>query len=405
MRKIIFYSWKEIRRSKARSVTAIVGYSLAALFFGILISLQVYSDKSLHNILSNTGTHFISYKPLCCGLPYIDNNEEERNFIANGISTQPLPLSLINDIKKIPEVLDASPYLLYKLKDEKNGNNFLIAGFDINDSIAVKNSGCSSNDVISGRFLNHKDTSTVILELSYASSNGFKINSLILIGGVKMKIVGIINSGIRPAKADVYMLYKTAEKVIGNDLNTPIEGMMNIVLVESANAYLHSTAIKKVNRILGNSSLTSSYNCYKPASGAMDISKKLLNLIFILTIILIILFSLYYWYSSIISRQNDLGILAAIGWNNFEIMKLMFIESIIQISAGGIIGLIFFTIFIYVVPLQEILGTAVLLEKIIYIELYILGFSIVLFASIIGGFFPIISITKKIPLENLRVLY
>lgn len=401
---LLLYSWKEIYRCKGRSLIAIAGYSFAALIFGIFISLLLYSNKSIGKILNNTGTHFISYKPLCCGLPYINNHEYKQNFVAEGIPSQPLPISLLSDIKKIPEVLDAAPFLLYRIKDEQRGSNFLIGGIDVKNNIALKSNSCSATDIISGRFLQEKDSNSVIIEETYASTNGIRTGSEITIEGNHLNVTGIINSGVRPAKADVYMLYNTAEKIIGSYLDSPLSDVMNIVLVESFNAHSHKKAMKEVNKLMGNSGLISTYNCFRPASQALDINQNLLWLLILFSIGLVILFSFFNRYSSIIERQHDFGILAAIGWSNGKITGMIFLETLIQTIAGGFLGLLILALFMSLVPFKTLFNSIVI-ETSMIIEIYFSGFFFLLIFAVLSSIFALLTIMRKLPSDNLRLLY
>ena len=97
------FAWKEIIRRKARSIANIIGFALGVIIFSVLISLLKVSEQGITQVLTNTGTHFIAYQTLCCGLPFVSDDALNKNFVANGISTQPMPILLIDSIKTIPE--------------------------------------------------------------------------------------------------------------------------------------------------------------------------------------------------------------------------------------------------------------------------------------------------------------
>ncbi len=401
--RLIRFSWKEITRCKGRSVSNILGYFISIITFSAILTMLFFSEQALNNVLNNTGTHFISYKPMCCGLPYI--YQTKQNFIANGIPSQPLLVSLLNDIKKIPEVLEASPYLLYKMFDDKRGRDFTIGGFDVKSKTTVGNTSCAAADIVSGRFLNENDTASVLLEESYAKSNVLHVNQNIVIAGVQLKIIGIVNPGIRPAKADVYMLIRTAEKVIGQQLNAPVQDIMNIVLVESKSAKVHNKAMVEVSKIMGKESLISSYGCFKPASSAMTINKNMLEFLFVVVFVFTIIIAFKNQYSSLVERKHDLGVLSAIGWSNKKIIGMILFESLLQIGFGGILALIVLSISAFTLPLQSILQTTIALDLISTGYVFILGFLTAAAAGIFASIVPAWISIKDVPAKNLRILY
>jgi putative ABC transport system permease protein len=401
--KLIGFAWKEITRCKARSILNMIGYFLAIMVFSIIITLLFYSEQALNNVLSNTGTHFISFKPQCCGLPYLPGKKQ--NFIANGIPAQPLPVSMLAEIKKIAEVKEASPYLLYKIYDDNNEKSLNIGGFEIESATTVGNTACASTDLISGRFLNKSDSSSVLLEESYAVSNGYYAGQKIKVGGIELTVAGIVNPGIRPAKADIYMLINTAEKIIGRQLNAPVKEIMNIVLVESANAHLHYKAMTEVSRLMGKESLISTYSCFKPASGAMNINKRLLGLLFIIIFLLVLVIAFKNQYSSLLERRHDLGVLSAIGWSNKMIILMVLLESIMQITIGALTAFILFSILIAFLPIGSMLEANAILNIRTVANIFSLGCLTVAAAGLSAAIVPTWWSIKVDPAVNLRVLY
>lgn len=339
-------AWKEFTRCKVRSTIGVIGYSLAVIIFGVMLTLTKTSEKAVSKVLSNTGTHFIAYQSLCCGLPWVGDEETNKSFLANGISAQPLPIQLADTIKALPEVLDASPFLLYKISDTENNEQFTIGGLFKIDAISVANTSCSVRDIIKGRFLKATDTRKVMLEQSYALSKNIRIADKIKIAGYEFEVVGIVNPGIRPAKADIYMLFSDAEKVISKKAGTKINGVMNIVLVEALNANVHKIAVRKVTKIMGARGLISSYGCHKPASASMAINKKMLTILGTVILLFVLAFAARNQMQTIHEKRHDIGILVSLGWTSKSIGYFIFSESLFQSIIGSFLGGIFVICFI-----------------------------------------------------------
>ena len=201
------------------------------------------------------------------------------------------------------------------------------------------------------------------------------------------------------------MLFSTAEKIIGRQLNAPVQDIMNIVLIESANANVHYKAMSEVNRIMGKESLISTYGCFKPASGAMNINKKVLGFLFLLVFVFVVIIALKNQYSSLIERKHDLGVLSAIGWSNKKIIGMIFCESVLQIGIGGIAAAVLFPILISVLPLQSILETTEVINLFSAWYVFFLGLLTVSIAGLSASIIPTWFIIKDVPAKNLQILY
>ncbi|RPI02737.1 MAG: ABC transporter permease, partial [Ignavibacteriae bacterium] len=253
---MMHYAWHELIRRKGRSFAAILSYALATVVFSVLISLLQYSERSQYKTLYNTGTHFIAFRPVCCNLPLL-KDETHEGFWANGSRSAVMPLNLIDSIHTLSSVRDASPCLLFRFADSATKSDVLVGGFDLQNTVSVSNTACSAMDVVSGRFLAPDDTNSVMLEESYALSHQITAGRSVKITGASYLVTGIINAGIRPAKADIYMPFQQAQQLISRRTWNPIKDVMNIILVESKDAQSHSRAIQEVTTLLGKDKIVS----------------------------------------------------------------------------------------------------------------------------------------------------
>jgi putative ABC transport system permease protein len=331
------YAWREIIRRKGRSIAAICSYALAAMIFSVLISLLQYSERSQYKTLYNTGTHFIAFSPVCCNLPLL-KDETHEGFWANGSRSSIMPINLIDTIKKLPTVRDASPLLMFRFKDSTNNAGIIASGFDPENTISVANTTCSSTDLVSGRFITSHDTNTIIVEESFAYSHKIAVGKSLNIAGTSLLVVGIVNAGIRPVKSDIYMSFTQAERIISRQTWNPLKDEMNIILVESANAKVHDQAVQNVKSILGKDKIVSSYSCHNPAAEAINLNHHLLWLVIIFITVFIIVHVIRNHYASIIERKREIGILQSMGWTRKRTVLVVGYELILQALLGGILG-------------------------------------------------------------------
>ena len=334
---MIKYAFREMTRRKGRAGAAIGSFALAVVIFVVLLSLQRTTNRSLYQTLTGTGTHFIAFRPVCCNLPML-RDESHEGFWANGSRSGTMPVALIDSIRALHTIADASPLLMFRFRDSIAGTGYTVAGFVVGPSAAVFNTTCAETDVTEGRFLDPSDTDAVLLEQSFAASHAFAAGKTILLQNRLFQIAGIVNAGIRPVKADVYMPYRDAERLISVRTWNPVHDEMNIVLVESGGAEVHGRAIQDVRRVLGRENLVSSYSCSTPAAAAIGLHRKTLRMLTVLLIGYVILHVFRNQYASLVERRRELGILFSLGWTRARVVTMLVVEFGLQAAAGAIIG-------------------------------------------------------------------
>jgi putative ABC transport system permease protein len=394
------YAWRELIRRKGRSSAAIVGYALAVIIFSVLLSLLYYSDQSMNKTLQNTGTHFIVYKPACCNLFRLKDAIQE-GFWANGNRSSLIPINLIGRIKQLPTVADASPLLSFLFKDSVTHSQYTVAGFIPENKISVVNTTCAATDVMNGRFINSTDTGSVMVEQSFALSQHLTIGQSITLQHRAFTILGIVNAGIRPVKADIYLPLPQAKQLINQRMMVPLEDEMNIILVESANARVHQQAVQDVLGILGNDHLVSSYACHTPASNALTISRATLWFCIILLTLFVFVFVIRNHYASLVERKRELGILQSMGWARKRIIYFLLLEFILHAGIGGALGMYLAVLYQIFIPAQRPLCH--ILCAIDSFGISFVGFGITCSTAIISGFLMAWYATGLSPMKNLKV--
>ncbi len=401
------YAWRETVRRKGRTLANVVGYLLAVAIMIVLLSVLMFSKGAAGSVLTGVGTHFATFIPYtvpkdlpegCCQpLPI---NPQREFFLANGVPSWPISAELINRIRELPTVADASPCLSFKFDDEQRGS-LIVVGFDTANSTAVGTTTCSATDVIQGRFLQPGDTALVLLEESFAISRFLSVGSQIIIADTNFKVAGIISTGVKPTKADVYMPLNEAEQVINKRLFIPLHNVMNIVLVESAGAKVHKQAMNDVMAILGPRSLISTYACSQPAAKVMGINEKGIWLITIIVGLSVVALALKSQYSSVIERRRDIGILKAIGWTDSNVVSQILAESVLQAVIGGILGCLIAVIVLLLMPAEVLTGIKVT-GLAIYPLVLTAGFGLALLGGIVAGIFPALAAAHLRPADSLR---
>lgn len=376
----------------------------------ILASTLSFSSEVHSNILESTGTHFIAYVPQCdCEISTVELlSERDEGFTANGVISKPIPTSISEDIESLSSVKDASPYLLFTFEDEETGDTITIGGFDPDSPISVYPTVCSPSHIIQGKFLTAEDTGKILLEKSYAVSRTIPVGFIVDIAGEDFVVAGIVEPGVRPGKADIYMVFSDALRVVNSRLSTPIEDEANIILVESASSLLHDQAVEDVQTMLGSESFVSTYKCYTRANDVLGVNSKMMTPLMIIIGIGVIGFAIKSQLSSVIERRRDIGIMKAIGWSDFNVISMIIGESSLQSIIGGVLGAFAAVLVIILVPFEILSGatgtTATETQVQISPLMIVIAIGLSLIGGIVAGIIPAIAAARTKPANSLRRL-
>jgi putative ABC transport system permease protein len=381
-----------------RAFTNVLGYTLAIIISVGLISRLKASQKASAGILQGVGTHFIVFEPACnpiCGYQLVDPVHE--GFTVNGTPTRPLPTNLISKISQLSSIRNASPFIAFHIRDPHSGAVWTIGGIEPGSGSAIANNCCSSTDIVSGHFLTPEDTGKVMLDAPFARYMNWHPGKILSLAGLRFTVIGIINAGVRPAKADIYMNIMDARKVITRRiLKGPISDLTNVALIEVKSSTQQLLAIQSVKNLDANL-LSSTYACYKPASKVMGMEQSTLLLIASTLFLAAGLFALKSQMASVSERQHELGILSAIGWSQGDIIQIILAESIIQALMGCIAGVILCLLSNFFLR-NSSFGNG------FYPPVLFGGILIVLSCGVFAGLIPAIVAAGRRPSQSLRQL-
>ena len=413
---ILKLAHKELCRKKIRSLAVILGYILTIVLMVATSSILLFSRSVENQVLSSTGTHFVVYMPNCGDITSLTEEEIAKlaqgiipekckelcknctgcnkkpidllneGFIVNTNTTRLLSIELVKKISKLETVKEAYGYLLFRVRDAKTNRLFSIGGLDP-DNIAVQSNCFSKADLIDGKLFSENASNSVVLEIGFASNLNLKPGAKMILANEEFTVSGIVNSGAKPGKAEVYMRFADAERIINRRITNPLFQEINVILIESKNAKLHAQAIKDVKKIVLSEAIIS-YGCYKPASKAMGINENSIWVFIILTFAGSIFFAMKVQLSSIIERQKDIAILKAIGWKNQVIILQILFESLIQAVAGTLGGVLIGAVILEYLPIAEWLGIETQIGKICNLEMAVILVVFTLCAGLISALIP-----------------
>lgn len=330
------YVFKELRRHFWRTIFSIIGYAIASVFILIILCITGSNKKDSFGILQSTGTHFIVYIPTdgsCC-----PSNIVNGSVFAEGVKTMMLDRDMIRTIKNVEGVRDAAPCLLYKMYDNGFKSDISIGGIDTT-SLATKSNVCARTNLIAGKFLS-ANPDELVAEQSFAVAHNLSLGDTLDVFEGRMVIAGIVNSGIKPVKADFYAPIEFVRSILKDKLQCNAPNFdMNIILVEVADARVQDNVMELIRNMMYKFAV-SSYNCYEPAYKVMSIIDKSSLGLTILIFLFLIIFSAKTQLTALIERFREIGILKSLGWSDFDLSTHIFLVSFVQSIIGVTLGLL-----------------------------------------------------------------
>ena len=225
-------------------------------------------------------------------------------------------------------------------------------------------------------------------------AHNLSVGDTLKIYGGKLILTGIVNSGIKPGKADIYAPIENVRKILKEDLKCISPGFdMNIILVEVTDSRIHSQVISQLKQRMKYFSV-SSYNCYQPASETMTIIEKASRLLAILIFIFLLIFSAKTQLTSLLERSREIGILKSLGWSNTRLSNQIIFLSLIQAFIGVIIGIFLGFLIILLLNSNQI-RLFNLVEFNFRIRIIPVLIVLTLTGGLIAGIFPIIKLSRS----------
>jgi putative ABC transport system permease protein len=404
MRDSIRYAWKEIKRRKRRTIGAILSYILVAAIIVVVSSLANLTRDTAQSVLWDLGGHSVAYSPRltllgCCIQTFATDlyDPDREGFVVNNVPTNIIPAELIEKIRKSPNVKDAAPYLMFKIRASIGKGEWLLGGIDLTRPVAHAATVVAAKQVVEGRFLTPDDKDLVMVEQDFASIYDLNVGSDLQLGDRMYKVAAIVNPPLRPGKANIYMTLSDLWLLVASRLEVPVGNPVNAVLVESMGSKFHDQAKADVARILGQSSRITSFGCYQPSMMAMGINENTAFIITAVVVLCMLLLAIKIQFSSVIQRRFEIGVLKAIGWDDRNIITQIMAEAFFYALTGGITGIIISYLVIVSLPANLMSGKETIIDPLIFTS----GFLLPLLGGLISG---IISSSKAVRMQTSDIL-
>ena len=397
------YAVREVKRRKLRSVASIIGYVIGVAFLIITVSFAQSYNLVAEAALNRIGTHFVVYIPASKTCPC---QFGEIGPFFKDTYTPTFNLSIVETIKALPGVADAAPCLMFRV------DNLTICGVNF-DSLATETNAVSSKMLVEGNYSRVYDADAVLVDSVFADIAKLDVGDNITAFNRVFTVVGIVNpslysrpAGIANMYAPLTVVQETAE-FYGNLYNFGVKDI-NVVLVEIApegdSAYIsdvEQSVLGTMESYGGQAGAIVGYQCGVAARKVVPITQDSAWAISVVLLAAAMLFALKSQFASVAERTKEIGILKAIGWTDSDVMKQVFLESLLQGLAGGIIGVGVGYLVTFLIPQLSLVSTQALVLTISpFVVLLGLCFSIS--GGALAGIIPAWRAAKLQPAEALR---
>jgi putative ABC transport system permease protein len=397
------YAVREVKRRKLRSVASIIGYVIGVAFLIITLSFAQSYNLVAEAALNRIGTHFVVYIPASKTCPC---QFGEVGPFFKDTYTPTFNLSIVETIKALPGVADAAPCLMFRV------DNLTICGVNF-DSLATETTAVSSKMLVEGDYSRVYDADAVLVDSVFADLAELAVGDNVTAFNRIFTVVGIVNPSLysRPAGiANMYAPLTVVQEIAefyGNLYNFGVKDI-NVVLVEIApegdSAYIsdvEQSVLGTIESYGGQAGAIVGYQCGVAARKVVPITQDSAWAISVVLLAAAMLFALKSQFASVAERTKEIGVLKAIGWTDSDVMKQVFLESLLQGLAGGIIGVGVGFLVTFLIPQLSLVSTQALVLTISpFVVLLGLCFSIS--GGALAGIIPAWRAAKLQPAEALR---
>jgi len=390
--KFFILAYKNLKRRKSRSFLTIGGVAVAVAVLVCLLGFNAGYQEALTSDIDKMGYQVVVTAKGC---PYeaatmILNGEAGLKFIDEDIYKQ---ITSDPDIDKITPLLAQLAYDPEKMEGKGGFTNYL----GIEESYMPLKPNV---EIITGEWFSGNDVNEAILGYDAAESEKKSVGDKISIPGkdITLTIVGVFNRTGSQEDGTVFLPLKTTQRIFD------IEGKLTGIGIK----------LKKIEKIsefeerlypMASIQVISMSQVKGTILNLVNSAKILIMSVAFIAIFVAIIGVINTILMSVFERTQEIGIMKAIGASKLDIFKLIWIETLIICTLGGVFGSL---VAIFGGNLTELLVRKVMPYapggKLLLItpELLLFSFLGVIIIGVISGLYPAFRAASMRPIEVIR---
>jgi putative ABC transport system permease protein len=320
-------AYKNLLRKRIRSLLTLIGIALSSWVLVSLLGFNRGYEASLNKDIDNMGFQLMI---MAKGCPY----EAATLMLKGGTGLRYMKESIMADITKEPEVEKITPILMSAVFDPNKGESGGIAGYFGIESKSFAELKPFLKFRQGGWFTDANAYETV-MGFEAAELEQCEVGDMILMPekNVKFKVVGILERTGTQDDGTIFVPLKTLQKVFGkpDDITT-----IGIKLKKGVD----STRLEEKLYQLPDVQIVSLEQVKQTIMKLISTAKVMVLSIAIIAIMIAMVGVVNTILTSVWERFQEIGILKTIGAMPWDIFKLIWIETLILCTAGGILGVI-----------------------------------------------------------------
>ena len=390
--KFFVLAYKNLKRRKSRSFLTIGGVAVAVAVLVCLLGFNAGYQEALTSDIDKMGYQVVVTAKGC---PYeaatmILNGEAGLKFIDEDIYKQ---ITSDPDIDKITPLLAQLAYDPEKMEGKGGFTNYL----GIEESYMPLKPNV---EIIKGEWFSGNDVNEAILGYEAAESEQKSVGDKIPIPGkdITLTIVGVFNRTGSQEDGTVFLPLKTTQRIFDTEgkltgIGIKLKQIEKISEFEDRLYPIASIQVISMSQVKGT------------ILNLVNSAKVLIMSVAFIAIFVAILGVINTILMSVSERTQEIGIMKAIGASKLDIFKLIWIETLIVCTLGGIFGSI---IAIIGGNLVELLVRKAMpyapSGKLLLITPDLLAYSFlgVIIVGIISGLLPALKAASMRPIEVIR---
>jgi putative ABC transport system permease protein len=385
-------AYKNLLRKRMRSVLTIIGIALSSWVLVSLLGFNQGYEKALNKDVDNMGFQMMI---MAKGCPY----EAATLMLKGGTGLKYMKESIMKDIAEERDVEKITPILMSAVFDPNKGENGGIAayfGVDAKSFSEMK----PFLKFRQGGWFTDENAFEVVMGYEAAELEQREVGDMILMPekNVKFKVVGILNRTGTQDDGTIFAPLKTLQKIF----NRPDEITTIGIKVKKG---VDSTRLEDKLYKLPDVQIVSLQQVKDTIMKLISTAKVMVLSIAIIAILIAMVGVVNTILTSVWERMQEIGILKTIGAMPLDIFKLIWTETMILCSAGGILGIAFALILARVtdILIRTVLpyapgGGLVLID----LRLALITLGAIMCIGLLSGIYPAWRAGRIRPLEAIR---
>lgn len=293
---------------------------------------------------------------------------------------------IIQEIEKIRGVEAASGRTLTVVPYDDNPY-FIVFGYSLQDK------ALASFRVVEGRTIRPKDKNAILIGKIASDNFDRLVEDRMTLGGRTFTVVGIYESGVAFEDGGGILALEDAQGL------ADMQDRVTMITVD-LKQYTNPDRVKEeIEEEFSDLSVIRSAEFADRQTDAqiLDALAWIFSLVALLVGGIGIMNTLI---MSVFERTREIGVLRAVGWSRWRILRMILIESIFLSLGGALMGIVLGVGIVYGVT--QLPGARAFISPAIDPNAYVIAIAIALLLGLLGGAYPAYRASRMSPLEALR---